>query len=420
MMIDLTVLDDLPIDLQYQLKEMLTRKNLTLSEQGRALGIIRDQYARQTKPGARNDLNGTSPRNQGQVRQHRDSSLEKAAAALGMSEFTARHLLEIVEAAEEDPQKNARHVKRMDDENSVDGAYKALKMARADERRAAKKLQKGTVASEGPEVRKGDIWKLGRHYLLCGDSTSKEDIDRLLKGEMVDATITSPPYAAGVDYGEYKDTLENLRAILKTVPALWLEITVPGGFACVAVADLIVGKKAAATKEPCEYPMELEYFPEFKRAGYTLWTQRVLTKPAGSVVFHPIAKGTCRAVPEFEYLWVLKKSGKAITRSSKGSLRGVWECPKEDLVPRNVHPAAMAMFPAVRAIEVHSREGMNIFDPFAGVGTTILAAEQTDRTCFAIEINPVYCSHAIKRWEDETGEQAVLESREDKPSDGVK
>ena len=344
-------------------------------------------------------------------RTHRPNALELLARKLDWSEPTARHALYVVDAAEADPKKYGRFQKKMDEDGNVEGAYQALILAQRDERRREKKWRPPAQ----PVVRPGELFILGddprlNHRLLCGDSTLKANLDRLLQGTAVDLVLTSPPYGAGVPYGVYQDTLSNLRAILRQVPTLWHDITVPGGFVCVVVNDVISGKEAAGTEEPCIYPIMLEYYPAFLKAGFMLYTQRVLTKPLGSVSFHPVAKGTCRAVPEYDHLWTFKKPGKAITKSSKDSLRGVWAFRQEKLVPRNVHPAVMARFSAKRAIEVHSRPGSNVFEPFAGSGTVILASEDTERKCFAIELDPVYCTHAIEQWQNETSKKAVLES----------
>lgn len=73
-----------------------------------------------------------------------------------------------------------------------------------------------------------------------------------------------------------------------------------------------------------------------------------------------------------------------------------------------MHGAGMPVVIATRSVETHSRPGHSILDPFAGTGTTVIAAEMTGRVCYAVEVSPAYCDVAVRRWSKFTGRDAIL------------
>jgi DNA modification methylase len=249
----------------------------------------------------------------------------------------------------------------------------------------------------------------GGHRLLCGDSTSADAMDRLLGATRVDCVFTSPPYAVGIDYGAYQDSIENLRAMLPGLAALWAGVVAPGGFAVINFSDIAAGSKIAGSDEPCEYPMAVEYWPAFRAAGWTLWTRRIWQKPHARV-HSPWAIQSCRAASDWEHLWVWKTPGRAIVARGEHSAFGVWDSSKGHGVDegKDVHGAGMPVVIAARSLETHSRPGQAVFEPFAGTGTSIIAAEKSGRRCLAMEISPAYCGVAVRRWSKFTGRTAVL------------
>ncbi len=266
------------------------------------------------------------------------------------------------------------------------------------------------VAEGEPITKTGDLYQLGRHRLLCGDSTKREDVERLMDGEKADCVFTSPPYAVGVDYGDtYKDTFDNLRNMLPVMSLTYKELVNDGGFVVINFGDIASAKAINQTEEPCEYPMAVEYFKPFRSDGWLLWSRRIWCKPNPRVhSLHCI--GSNRAATDFEHIWTWKKLGDAIVkRVDNLSCYGWIDTTKETGVEvgKDIHGAGMAVSIAEKMIEIHSRKGNIVFEPFAGTGTTIIACEKKNRNCYAIEISPHYCDVIVKRWEDYTGQKAM-------------
>lgn len=261
-----------------------------------------------------------------------------------------------------------------------------------------------------PASRAGDVWLLGDHRLVCGDSMDAATLALAMDGKKADLIFTSPPYAVGVDYGEeYKDTIDNLRAALAVLPELWAGVMLAGGFAAINFGDIINGREIAGAAEPCEYPMAVEYWPAFRRGGWMLFTRRIWQKPHARV-HSPWAIQSCRAASDWEHLWIWKRPGKPLTARGESSAFGIWDTSEEHGVDigKEVHGAGMAVGLVTRALETHSRAGRIVLEPFNGTGTTIIGAEMTGRRCRAIEISPSYTDIAVLRWEAFTGREATL------------
>lgn len=258
-----------------------------------------------------------------------------------------------------------------------------------------------------PVTKPGDLWLLGEHRVLCGDSTKAEDVARVMGGERADCVFTSPPYAVGIDYGTYEDTIENLRAMLDALPRVWNGIVVDGGFAVVNYGDIISGRKAAGTDEVCEYPMALEYWPRFRKHEWILWSRRVWCKPNARVAA-PWCASSNRAASDWEHVWTWKRPGPPVV-SRQGKSQMGWHDTTSDHgvdIGKEVHGAGMAVGAAARMIECHSRIKSIIHEPFCGTGTTLIAAEQLGRKCYGLEIDPAYCDVVVARWEKLTGKKA--------------
>lgn len=254
-------------------------------------------------------------------------------------------------------------------------------------------------------TKSGDLWIMGDHKLLCGDSTCPEAVAALMGGEKADCVFTSPPYAVGIEYGTYKDTIENLRAMLPTQANLWADVIVEGGFAVVNFGDIAGGREAAEEEEPCEFPMAIEYWPIFRAAGWRLWARRIWCKP-NARVHAPWTMTTNRAATDWEHVWTWVRSGKPLDiRNGALDRQGWFDTTHESGVDvkKEVHGAGMAVGCAHRMLRVHSRRHRIVYEPFAGTGTTLITAEQLGRRCFGIEIEPQYADVCVQRWQSLTG-----------------
>ena len=259
----------------------------------------------------------------------------------------------------------------------------------------------------------GDIWLMKGHKVSCGDSMDACVRSSLLRDARADCVFTSPPYAVGVDYGAtYSDTLDALREMLPKMAASWMDVVAPGGFAVVNFNDIVSGREAAGSEEPCEYPRALEYWHPFRKSGWTLWSRRVWCKPTARV-HSPWAIKTNRAASDWENLWTWKSPGKAIVGRVNGehqSANGWMDTSREHGVDlgKDVHGAGMAVALPVRMIAIHIRMGCGVFEPFCGTGTTLIAAEMAGRICWAAEINPLYVDLTLRRFAAFSGIQPTL------------
>ncbi len=260
---------------------------------------------------------------------------------------------------------------------------------------------------EGPtRAQLGDLWVIGGvHRLLVGDCTDPANVARLMQGSKADCVFTSPPYAVGVDYGEYQDTIDNLRAMLPKLSKLWLDVVIDGGFAVVNFGDIAPARNVAGTDAPCEYPMAVEYWPIFRADDWLLWSRRVWCKP-NARVNSLWCIGSNRAATDWEHLWTWRKPGKPIIERVDGEMRSALGWIDTSLmhgvdVGKEVHGAGMALGIVEWMLNIHSRPNAVVYEPFCGTGTTIIAAHRTGRRCYGCEISPKYADVILRRAEAE-------------------
>jgi DNA modification methylase len=239
----------------------------------------------------------------------------------------------------------------------------------------------------------GDVWLLGKHRLMCGDSTDAGTVAKALNGITPHLMVTDPPY--GVEYDPTWRERAGVAAsgsakgkVLNDDNADWREAWAlfPGDVAYVWHAGLfagVVGDSLAA-------------------CGLQLRSQIIWDK--GQLV---LSRG--------DYHWEHEPCWYAVKKGAKGHWAGdrkqttIWHIPK----PRKSETGHGTQKPVEcmkRPIENNSSPGQAIYEPFSGSGTTIIAGEMTGRVVHAIELNPAYVDVAVKRWEDFTGQEAVREA----------
>jgi len=262
---------------------------------------------------------------------------------------------------------------------------------------------------EVPEVpvdaitKPGDLWILGKHRLLCGDSTKKEDVAKLTKGEKASLVITDPPY--GVSYADknkflneidkgnkIQKQIENDHLSKEETQKMWKE----------AFARMNESMDAGAVVY-CFMPqggdqMMMMMMMMMMGAGIEprhelIWLKNnhVLGRVDYAYKHEPIL-----------YAW--KKGGH---KFYGGFQTSVIECKRPN--SSKLHPTMKPVELVAKLMENSSKAEEIIYEPFCGSGTTLIAAEQLGRKCYGMEISPNYCDVIVKRWENLTGKKATLE-----------
>ncbi len=243
-----------------------------------------------------------------------------------------------------------------------------------------------------PVSKPGDVWVLGRHRLLCGDSTSADDVEKLLAGILPHLMVTDPPYGVAYDPAWRNDALSGQKTkrtgvVLNDDRADWREAweLFPG-----EVAYVWHGALHAATVA------ESLVACGFAIRSQIIWAKERLVLSRGN--YHWI----------HEPCWYAVK-GKAHWNGDRKQVT-VWNIPSRGQDADTIHGTQKPVECMKRPMENNSSPGQAVYEPFSGSGTTIIAAEITGRACLAMELNPTYVDVAVKRWEDFTGQKAILES----------
>ncbi len=254
------------------------------------------------------------------------------------------------------------------------------------------------VEDEAPEIdekaepvsKLGDIWQLGRHRLMCGDSTDKATVEMLMDGKKADMVFTDPPYGVSYTGGlQFKNgTVEkNNRQMIKNDDVDIYEdvFRILSTFSNGACYIWFAGTKAATLYSAAEKYGEIHALIIWvKNGGYGALNANYKQKHEPCLYWKP---KNCK----------LNFVG-ATTETT------VWEINKDGV--NGYHPTQKPVALPAKAIGNH--DARTVLDLFGGSGSTLIACEQLDRTCYMMELDPKYCDVIIKRWETLTGEKAVL------------
>jgi DNA modification methylase len=279
-----------------------------------------------------------------------------------------------------------------------------------------------------PITKPGDIWALGKHRLCCGDATDPAAVARLMQGEQATLMFTSPPYAQQRDYGAAKEKVGDWDALMQ------------GVFTAVPVtADAQVLVNLGLVHRDSEWQPYWEGWVEWMRAsgwrrfGWYVWDQgpglpgdwNGRLAPSHEFIFHfnRAPRKPHKTVPSKHAGEVLGGGGLRGADGSVHAKTGTGNAIQSHRIPDSVfrimrhkgglgaagsHPAVFPVALVEAALTAFSDAGDLIYEPFCGSGTQILAAERAGRRCFAMELDPVYCDVAVRRWEIATGREASL------------
>jgi DNA modification methylase len=247
--------------------------------------------------------------------------------------------------------------------------------------------------------KRGELWKLGNHYLLVDDCTKPENVTRLLQGKKAAIAFTSPPYNAAKNsslpnkdkYLHDEDKLDETGYLNLLISFTSLGIQ-HCNYVFVNVQSLSGNKLAL-----------IDYLYQFKTnyADTIIW-DKLTAEPA-------MAKNVLNS--QYEYVHVFsEKATRAIgTKEFRGTLSNVFSLnSRQDKQYSDVHKATFPVAFAMHFIGEFSQRGDICYEPFCGSGTTIIAAERLERHCYACEIDEKYASVILARWEAETAQTAEL------------
>ena len=243
---------------------------------------------------------------------------------------------------------------------------------------------------EEPKSKPGDIYQLGRHRLMCGDSTDKETVELLMDGKKADMVFTDPPYGVSYTGGlQFKNgTVEkNNREMIKNDDVDIYEdvFRILSQFSNGACYVWFAGTKAATLYNAAEKYGEIHALIIWvKNGGYGALNANYKQKHEPCLYWKPknAKLNFCGATTETT----------------------VWEVNKDGV--NEYHPTQKPIALPAKAISNHDVE--TVLDLFGGSGSTLIACEQLDRTCYMMEYDPKYVDVIIKRWEEFTGRKAEL------------
>jgi len=241
-----------------------------------------------------------------------------------------------------------------------------------------------------PITKPGDLWTLGDHRVLCGDSTSEADVALLTEGALADCLLTDPPY--GVSYtGGTSDKLTIVNDDLSE-----------DGLAGLCTAAFGLAEKHTregaywyATVPPG--PLHLVFLSDWKQRGVL---RQVLVWKKDSLVL-----GHSEYHYQHEPILFGWKPGGSRHKNKDRTRTTVWEVDRPKA--SREHPTMKPVALWTRAMADGSRTGERVYDPFLGSGTTLIAAEQLGRVGYGLEIDPAYCDVIVERWQNLTGGKAT-------------
>lgn len=251
-----------------------------------------------------------------------------------------------------------------------------------------------------PKSKLGDIYKLGNHRLMCGDSTNIQHVETLMDGKKADLTFTSPPYNANTKAGDgdifsskkskklygngYSDNLDSDSYIDFAKSVLEICFIVTEGF--------IFWNVSYNANSRFEYIKQIE-----NRISSLI--EQICWKKSSTIPF----KGSL--MRDWEPIYLFSTDGRKLGLEKVTSNH--WEIGNANSQQEN-HKACYPVALPEKGIEIVKPITRIVFDPFCGSGTTIIAAEKLQRSCFGMEIDPYYVDVIVARWEKYTGQKAEL------------
>jgi DNA modification methylase len=246
---------------------------------------------------------------------------------------------------------------------------------------------------ETPKSKLGDVWLLGNHRLMCGDSTSEVDVEKLMNGEKANCVITDPPYnqeTHGGFKGEIGASLKKQSADIEHLCNFE-----PEEFLSVLPMTHNKGKlNATIFCNKDLVPRYLNWAVENKYSFNILIWKKPSAIPLGGSY-----------MPDIEYMLVFRKSATFNTKILGVRYSKVLECKRET----GLHPTMKPIELIENQLQIVSNKNDIVVDFFGGSGSTMIACEKHGRTCLMNELDEKYVDVIINRWQDYTGKKATRE-----------
>lgn len=270
-----------------------------------------------------------------------------------------------------------------------------------------------------PKAKPGDVYQLGKHRLMCGDATSAADVEKLREGCLMHLTVTDPPY--NVDYSGHKKVREKIENDCKSDGAFY-------SFLLAAFTNIKNSMEPGRSFYIWHASMEAVNFMSAARET-GLDPRQILIWVKNSMVIgrqdynwrhepciYGWTEGASHYFTEHRNLTTVfdkKLQPEEMTeQQAKDLLKNILEYSTAIYENRPIsseqHPTMKPINLIKKQIENSSRPGERVLDLFGGSGTTLIAAEQTDRICYMMEYSPAYVDSIIERWEQFTGQKAEL------------
>ena len=257
-------------------------------------------------------------------------------------------------------------------------------------------------APEVPVTVLGDVWLLGNHRLMCGDSTSIDAVEKLMAGQKADMVFTDPPYGMSYGGGRAKGdhALNKKGGVLIKAHGMIIGDDKTGDDLIALVRDAVLSavtlSKSGAASYVC-FPWRT--YTEFEAAMLACGL-----KPSACIVWDKksIGLGNSNYRPQHEFIFYVKGDSWHGDKAQSD----VWYMSR-GATGEYVHPTQKPVELIERALNNSSKGGDVIIDVFGGSGSTLIACEKLARHCRMMELDPKYCDVIVKRWQDFTGKQAT-------------
>jgi DNA modification methylase len=263
-------------------------------------------------------------------------------------------------------------------------------------------------APETPRTRVGDMWLLGEHRVLCGNSADHDVVIKVMGGDLAQCVFTDPPY--GVSIGKKNVMLNSFQKAGRNLADIVDDDLSPDQL-LKALAPVFAEIKNTVMAEDCTV---FVCSPQGGGLGMMMMMMMMMKEYCYEARHVLIWKKNCptfsmgRLDYDYQHEPILLTWGKRHKRPMLGAHKtSVWEVDK----PREnkAHPTMKPVELYINGFLNNSDPGDVVFDPYCGSGTCIIAAEQTGRLARGIEISPHYCDVIVKRWMEFTGKEAVRE-----------